>query len=331
MDDQTFPSIPRITKDLRKTVQRMDRNEILELVKKYYACQRNRIRSCNQLGAAEQSKQPHEALEWLAQNDRLLEERVKTFLSAYVEAHPLGDWLQSIYGIGPVISACYLATIDLHKAPTVGHIWRYAGLDPTVIWKQAKHNLEDLKSAGYNKQLTSDDILNIASKYGRHPKTLFKFMDGDFSLDKASKALARRPYNAMLKVTCWKMVNVFIKFKDKPECFYGQLYTKRKIYEIDRNEKGGNAEYAKNVLPKFKNDTESRKCYLEGKLPPAHVNNRAIRWTAQIFLSHYHQVGRSILGLPVPAPYVCAFLKHTHIIDPPGWAAVLPDFSQRAR
>ena len=37
-------------------------------------------------------------------------------------------------GIGPVIAAGLLANIDIKQAPTVGHIWRFAGLDPTNKW-----------------------------------------------------------------------------------------------------------------------------------------------------------------------------------------------------
>jgi hypothetical protein len=29
-----------------------------------------------------------------------------------------------------------LAHIDIEKAPTVGHIWRFAGLDPTCVWEK---------------------------------------------------------------------------------------------------------------------------------------------------------------------------------------------------
>ena len=42
--------------------------------------------------------------------------------------------MRSIVGIGPVITAGFLAHIDIAKAPTVGHIWRFCGLDPTVRW-----------------------------------------------------------------------------------------------------------------------------------------------------------------------------------------------------
>jgi hypothetical protein len=35
-----------------------------------------------------------------------------------------------------VISAGLRANIDIEKAPTAGHIWRFAGLDPTVKWEK---------------------------------------------------------------------------------------------------------------------------------------------------------------------------------------------------
>jgi hypothetical protein len=44
----------------------------------------------------------------------------------------------SIVGIGPVISAGLAAHIDVTRSNTVGHIWRFAGLDPTVEWKKGE-------------------------------------------------------------------------------------------------------------------------------------------------------------------------------------------------
>jgi hypothetical protein len=46
----------------------------------------------------------------------------------------MGIWAREICGIGPVISSGLIANIDITKAPTVGHIWRYSGLDPTSKW-----------------------------------------------------------------------------------------------------------------------------------------------------------------------------------------------------
>jgi hypothetical protein len=45
----------------------------------------------------------------------------------------LGQWCRSICGIGPVITAGLLAHID-NQAPTAGHIWNFAGLNPNVTW-----------------------------------------------------------------------------------------------------------------------------------------------------------------------------------------------------
>jgi len=68
----------------------------------------------------------------------VLERSIKNALDAYGSASPVGRWAKSIVGIGPVISAGLLAHIDITKAPTVGHIWRFAGLDPTVTWEKGQ-------------------------------------------------------------------------------------------------------------------------------------------------------------------------------------------------
>ena len=46
--------------------------------------------------------------------------------------------MKSQYGIGPVIAAGLLAHIDISRAPTVGHIWAFAGLDPTRKWEKGQ-------------------------------------------------------------------------------------------------------------------------------------------------------------------------------------------------
>ena len=49
---------------------------------------------------------------------------------------PAAVWAKSIIGIGPVMAAGLAAHIDISECPTVGRIWRFAGLDPTVEWKE---------------------------------------------------------------------------------------------------------------------------------------------------------------------------------------------------
>lgn len=51
---------------------------------------------------------------------------------------PVSAWCRAQRGLGPIITAGLLAHIDITKAPTVGHIWRFAGLDPTMKWEKGE-------------------------------------------------------------------------------------------------------------------------------------------------------------------------------------------------
>jgi hypothetical protein len=54
------------------------------------------------------------------------------------------------------------------------------------------------------------------------------------------------------------------------------------------NESGKYAEQAKRKLEEYNIDksTKAYEAYSQGKLPAAHINARAMRWTEKIFLSH---------------------------------------------
>ena len=73
---------------------------------------------------------------------------------------------------------------------------------------------------------------------------------------------------------------------------------------------------------RFGDDTQAKKHYLEGKLPPARIHLRAKRWAVKLFLAHYHHVlYESTHGTPPPKPYILAKDPelHTHFIAPPNW------------
>lgn len=137
-------SITRLSRDLRKAAggsgdgPGLSPDEARFLVDAYYTMQENRKRSDNQVRALGESAEPHLILIWLADNSRLLENQIKAALDHYSNSHEVGVWARSVKGIGPVITAGLLAHIDITRAPTVGHIWRYAGLDPTVTWEKGK-------------------------------------------------------------------------------------------------------------------------------------------------------------------------------------------------
>ncbi len=126
--------IQRLTKDIKEASVTLSRLEARYLVDSYYQMQENRKRADNQVRALNESEEPHAVIDWLAAQNRTLENQVKRALDAYSAASVIGQWSRTVKGIGPVIAAGLLAHIEIGKAPTVGHIWRFAGLDPTMKW-----------------------------------------------------------------------------------------------------------------------------------------------------------------------------------------------------
>jgi hypothetical protein len=125
-------SIERLTKDMRNAAITLSTQEARFLVNAYYAMQRDRIRADHQSHKLGEAEKPHTVIDWLGDQRGTLEKQVARALDAYSGSKPLGQWARSITGIGPIIAAGLLAHIDITKAPTAGHIWRYAGLDPTT-------------------------------------------------------------------------------------------------------------------------------------------------------------------------------------------------------
>jgi hypothetical protein len=130
--------IARLTRDLARGSRGMSRAEARYLVDAYYQIQSYRIRSQSQVRATSESGESNEVLRWLFDQMSALEQQIQRSLDKWTDGLVEGRWLKSIHGIGPVIAAGLLAHIDVERAPTVGHIWRFAGLDPTVTWRKGQ-------------------------------------------------------------------------------------------------------------------------------------------------------------------------------------------------
>jgi len=132
----------------------------------------------------------------------------------------------------------------------------------------------------------------------------------------------RRPWNAALKRACFLAADSWVKLKSHEDSFYSKLYVQRKEYELAKNEKGELASEAERALSnkRFRDDTKAKGCYLEGKLPPAHLDMRARRWVEKIFLSHLHHVMYcEELGQKPPKPYILEHGGHVHYIPVPNY------------
>lgn len=263
-------SIQRLQRDLRRGA-RLTEGQARYMVDAYYSLQDFRIQSANQVRTAEETT---EVVSWLFEQMRVLEAEVQKVLGYWAAQQPAGAWAQSIVGIGRVLSAGLAAHIDITQCPTVGHVWRFAGLDPTLTWE-------------------------------RHQK---------------------RPYNARLKVLCWKIGDSFVKQSGRENDVYGHLYRQRKEQEVERNLAGAFADQAQASIDAGRiKDKATLAYYHQGQLPPGRLDLRARRWAVKMFLSHYHHVAyESHYQQPPPKPYAAAILGHAHIVRPPNWECDCP-------
>lgn len=260
-------AIPKLTrKDIREQMKNVSDETARYLVDYYYIAQDDRIRFNNQTRTMKSSGEAVDLIHALAVQSENIEKIVAKALDDYSINHKMGPWMRNIFGIGPVISAGILAHIDINKAPTAGHIWSFAGLDPTKVWEKGE----------------------------------------------------KRPFNASLKLLCWKIGQSFMKFSNNEKCFYGKLYRERKQLEIQRNMSGHNRELAAKILATKKwKDNVTSQALKEGRLSDGHIDARARRYAVKIFLSHLQaEWYRTEFGKEPPMPFAIAILGHAHMIEP---------------
>jgi hypothetical protein len=131
----------------------------------------------------------------------------------------------------------------------------------------------------------------------------------------------KRPWNADLKVLCWKTGDSFVKVSGRADDVYGHVYRERKAYELERDARGGHEATAVATLEArtFK-DAATKRLYESGHLPAGRLDLRARRYAVKLFLAHLHHVMyEEHYGEPPPRPYVIEHGGHTHYIAPPNW------------
>ncbi len=184
----------------------------------------------------------------------------------------------------------------------------YASQSEVGRWSQAQFGIGPVLSGG----LVAHIDITKAPTTG----SVWRFAGLDPSV--TWKKGCKRPWNAKLKVLAWKISDCLVKFSNNPKCFYGQLYRQYKAKLIERNEAGEFAEAAAEGAQRVGKTTEAYGYYVRGLLPPGHLDARAKRWTAKLFLSHWHEVAyEAHYGEPSPKPYVLAHLDHAHKIEVP--------------
>lgn len=352
-DGTLLEPIARLNRDIRQASVKLEAHEARFLVDYYYQMQDMRIRTAGQIRSM--GSEPHAVLDHLLKQTATLERQIRGVLDVYTDYTGIGRWAKSIVGIGPVLAAGLDAHIDITKAPTAGHIWRFAGYDGSVKWlgkagakalmgqvdgigeepdgdgpdeyamtPEEVEQVEAILAEGSEiRKLNHRQLAAIARLTNRKIGNLLRIArDSEGRITRASMlaALARRPWNARLKVLCWKIGESFIKTQNHPDSFYGRFYIERRALEEEKNERGEFAEDAARILSEksYGKNTEAYKWYSQGKLPPAHLLARARRHAVKIFLSHYHHVAYLLhYRKDPPRPYVIEHMGHVDYVPPP--------------
>lgn len=198
-------SVERLSRDLREAAKTLSDDEARFLVDAYYQMQKDRIRSSLRIKQLERSDstEPHSVLSWLESQSQTLENQIRGALDKYSGAHPVGVWARSVKGVGPVISAGYLANCDITRLPTVGNLWAHCGVAPGKDKKTKGEKIPynpSLKRLTYLvgesfKRLSKDD----AGAYYRHVYDARKAYEmakneaGDY-VDQAIASLEQKRY-----------------------------------------------------------------------------------------------------------------------------------------
>ena len=223
----------------------MSREETRFIVSSYYGIQKSRLQVNNRHTALNKSGDSTSMLSFILDGMKATEHNMQKMLAAFSVENGIGRWSESIPGIGPVISAGLISEIDITRAPTVGHIWRFAGMDPTSEWLGREKATEVVnsivKQRATKTEVTDEQLAQIANATNRRADNLKrqvialaeetkrklaeKVAAGESLTDEDQesdtnptvtkgnliKVLSKRPYNAALKQLVWKARDQFVK------------------------------------------------------------------------------------------------------------------------
>jgi hypothetical protein len=187
------------------------------------------------------------------------------------------------------------------------------------VWVLGKKSPAEAKWAydqiGIGPILAAGLAAHIDPEKAQSVSAVWKFAGLAPGFDRKQKGV-KLPYNARLKVLCWKCGESFVKVSGKDGATYGKLYAQCKSDEVSRNENGLYAPAAaKELASKKITEKKTKETLQSGKLIDAHLHARAKRRAVKIFLSHYWVKAREARNLDVRMPYAMTVLGHDGMIE----------------
>ena len=324
----------KMSKELKESFVRIpSKAEARFLEDIYYQTQDKRIAIEGQIRSLKQdadskssSKESNENnlgfLEWHGGNMKIMENNIKKALEAFSDSYYISKWAKKVIGIGPVISTVLAANLEIKDATMhAGNWWSYCGLNdnnrPWLGREKSKKIVEECIEE-------NGGILDDAAVYAISAKTKWKMSwleskakdpKKGWKKDELIKACSFIPYNKNLKVLMFKIGHSFRMVKNNPNSLYGRILKEREEYENIKNANGDYAEQAAYILAtkKFDKKTIAYKYYSQGKLPPAHIAQRAERYATKLFISHLFEAAwYNKFGTKCPEPYIIGFADNGH-------------------
>lgn len=364
----------KMSKDLLNAAITLTLHQVRFLSDYYYQMQRNRIRTAHQISSMKRNsvklhlpEEPHAMLDWLFNRNERLEFQVAAALVRFSVTSPLGVWAQSNAGIGPIIAATLMSNFDPERAPTAGHYMSFAGLNPTAKWlpKTERPWNARLKTLMWKVGQSFVKVSNDPDAYyGQHyvqrkAYEVARNLRGELA-QKAAEYATRvgektdawgwysacytpdvlRRYYALEKEIMSEESIASEEAKIKAE-----LAKKFEGPDLEKEQKKARAAAKRALVVKV---NVSRAALLKASkgepgsgmalLPPGHLQSRATRYAAKIFLSHYHEASYvERFGKLPPAPYPIMVLGHAHqLFAPnmeliPGWVELRRAVNPTAR
>lgn len=253
-------AVTRLSRDLVASARTLTDREARYLVDYYYLSQEDRKRAHNQERALGESAEPCQVVGWLADQSAVLERQIKRALEAYARAHVMGDWMFDIKGIGPVITAGLLAHLSVEP-------WKCAHGRELV--DKGKHPCREATPCGPEcRRVVIPTAGHWWSYAGLNPEA--KWEKGKI-----------RPWNAKLKVLCWKAGQSFMKTAGDDDAYYGKVYQARKAYEQAQNDAGVYADQARSGAERVKPVTDAYAWYA-GRYPAGTTGKYAALSAAEL-------------------------------------------------
>lgn len=295
--------IKRLNKDLAQAAKMMTPQEARFLVRYYYIVQDDRIAFNGQMRAMTESEEPNLVLSWMADQSTVLESQIKRALDKFTDEHPVGQWLKSLYGIGPVLAAGLIGHIDIRKAPTAGHIWSFAGLLHDSKWDKGEKRPwnAELKKLCWK---IGESFVMFSKREECYYGQLFrerKKLEWERNLTGKNAEQARqdsKTYGPTTEAYAW--VNGCFKAEDI-----------RRYVEAEKS-------MTQDDLKKMRGPVGSG----TPMLPPSQMHGRARRWAVKIFISHLQQMWyETEFKCRAPRPFLIEHGGHAHEIQIPNYTS----------